>query len=82
MHIIKRFMLKYKGYLFHLWCEEFFFPGVLLASGATCKGYRIKSVREEFRLPFDLAEKSRKHAFESTTTKTSTVVETLKKYFK
>jgi acetyltransferase-like isoleucine patch superfamily enzyme len=24
MHIIKRFMLKYKGHLFHLWCEEFF----------------------------------------------------------
>jgi acetyltransferase-like isoleucine patch superfamily enzyme len=23
MHIIKRFILKYKGHLFHLWCEEF-----------------------------------------------------------
>ena len=30
MHIIKRFMLKYKGHLLHLWCEEFF--GWLLRS--------------------------------------------------
>ena len=24
MHVIKRFMLKYKDHLLHLWCEEFF----------------------------------------------------------
>ena len=24
MHIIKRFMFRYKGHLFHLWCEESF----------------------------------------------------------
>ena len=35
MQIIKRFMLKYKGHLLHLWCEEFFgwivrsLPGLL-----------------------------------------------------
>ena len=30
MHIITRFLHKYKGHLFHLWCEEFF--GWLLRS--------------------------------------------------
>jgi hypothetical protein len=38
------------------------------------------TVREEFRLPFDLAEKLRKHAFETRTTKTATVVEALENF--
>jgi uncharacterized protein (DUF58 family) len=40
-----------------------------------------KTVREEFRLPFELAEKLRKHAFETRTTKTATVVEALENLF-
>jgi hypothetical protein len=39
------------------------------------------TVREEFRLPFDLAEKLRKHAFEARTTKTKTVIKALEEYF-
>jgi len=41
-----------------------------------------KTVREEFRLPFDLAEKLRKHAFETRATKTAIVVEALENFFK
>jgi len=41
-----------------------------------------KTVREEFRLPFDLAEKLRKYAFENRTTKTATVVDALEEYLK
>jgi hypothetical protein len=36
----------------------------------------------QFCLPFELAEKLRKHAFENRTTKTSTMVEALEKYLK
>jgi hypothetical protein len=40
-----------------------------------------KTVREEFRLPFDLAEALRKHAFDNRTTKTKTVIKALEEYF-
>ena len=40
-----------------------------------------KTIREEFRLPFELAEKLRKHAFETRSTKTATVVEALENLF-
>lgn len=40
------------------------------------------TVREEFRIPFDLAEKLRKHAFENRTTKTATVIEALERFLR
>ena len=40
-----------------------------------------KTIREEFRLPFELAEKLRKYAFETRSTKTATVVEALENLF-
>lgn len=40
-----------------------------------------KTVREEFRLPFELAEKLRAHAFENRSTKTAIVVDALERFF-
>lgn len=42
----------------------------------------IKTTREEFRLPIDLADKLRKYAFETRMTKTAVVVEALEKFLK
>lgn len=41
-----------------------------------------KTIREEFRLPFELADQLRKYAFETRTTKTATVIEALENFFK
>ncbi len=40
-----------------------------------------KAVREEFRLPFELAERLRKYAYKNRSTKTATVIEALSKFF-